>query len=217
MTSTSETDFSDLDLMAAEYVVGTLDLEGRSAAEALIKRDPTFAARVQDWENRLADLNDDYEPVPAPNLLPAIEARLFPKPAKSSRGWLAALIGFGATTAAAVIVVAFLAISSTKPTLTADLSADASSLRYSAAFSGSDLTLTRLEGSAAETGKDYELWLIEGDKAPVSLGVIDASFTISLPKVEAGYVLAITLEPKGGAPEGKPTGQILAAGPLKSS
>ena len=102
------------------------------------------------------------------------------------------------------------------PTLVAEMSAEASPLHYTAAIAGDQLTLTRTAGRAASAGKDYELWIIEGDKAPVSLGVLTAAaVTIAAPKAGEGYILAITLEPKGGAPEGKPTGPILAAGPLK--
>ena len=97
------------------------------------------------------------------------------------------------------------------------MSAEASPLHYAAAIAGDQLTLTRTAGRAASAGKDYELWLIDGDKPPVSLGVLTAaSVTIPAPKAAVGFLLAITLEPKGGAPEGKPTGPILAAGPLKA-
>jgi anti-sigma-K factor RskA len=217
MTGSPDIAMTERDISAAEYVIGLLDLEARAAAEALIKRDPGFAALVQAWENRLEDLNEAYEPVPAPDLLPQLEARLFPKPARSTNRWLPALLGFGLTTAAAVAVVAFLALTPAKPTLTAELSAEASPLRYTAALNENELTLVRLEGSDAQPGKDYELWLIEGDKAPVSLGVIGATYSIVMPKLEAGYVLAITLETAGGSPSGKPTGAIVAAGSLKSS
>ena len=214
MTSTPNIDASERDLLAAEYVVGSLDLSERAAAEALMKRDAGFAALVQAWETRLADLNDDYDAAPAPDLLPQIEARLFPQAAAKPRGWFTALFGFGLTTAAAVAVIAFLALTPAKPTMTAELSAEASPLQYSAALTGDELTLTRLEGSDPDAGKDYELWLIIGDNAPVSLGVIGASYTLAVADLEPGYVLAITLEPKGGGPEGKPTGPIVAAGSL---
>ncbi|MGV8953085.1 MAG: anti-sigma factor [Cypionkella sp.] len=208
----------DQDLLAAEYVLGTLDLPERLAAEARIKADVSFAAAVEAWQERLADLNADYAEAPAPDLMPRIEARLFPQAARpSTRGWLTALLGFGLTTAAALAVVAFLTLTPAKPSFTAELSAEDSPLRYAAAVTSGELTLTRLQGSDAAADRDYELWLIEGDKAPVSLGVLGASYNIALPKAAAGYVLAITLEPKGGAPEGKPTGPIVAAGPLKET
>lgn len=216
MTSTPF-DLPEDDSLAAEYVLGALDLAERTAVESRLKRDPAFAVLVNDWQNRLSELNDDYAEAEAPNLLPQIEARLFPQAPRPRRwfGWAA-----GALSAGAIAVAAFVMLpppAPVAPTMTAELSAAASPLRYAAAIAGDQLTLTRIAGTDAEAGKDYELWIIEGDKAPVSLGVLTtASVTIPAPKVAAGYVLAITLEPKGGGPDGKPTGPVLAAGPLKN-
>ncbi|MFC3180240.1 anti-sigma factor [Cypionkella sinensis] len=216
MTSTPF-DLPEDEALAAEYVLGALDLAERTAAETRLKRDPAFAALVNDWQNRLSDLNDDYPEVDAPNLLPQIEARLFPQAAKPRR-WFA-WIG-GALTAAALAAAVVMMLpppAPMAPTMTAELTAEASPLRYEAAIAGDQLVLTRTSGTDAEPGKDYELWIIEGDQAPVSLGVLTtASVSIPAPKAEAGYVLAITLEPKGGGPDGKPTGPIVAAGPLKN-
>ena len=92
------------DLLAAEYVLGTLDRSERLAAEARIKADPGFARAVEDWENRLSGLNDGYAPVPAPDLLPQIEARLFPAPPKRRFGRLAGWLA-GALTAGALAVL----------------------------------------------------------------------------------------------------------------
>lgn len=217
MTSTPEYEMSELEALAAEYVVGTLDLRQRAEAEALIKRDANFAMLVQDWQNRFSGLNEDYDPVHAPNLLPQIEARLFPQPVKKTRSWVSALFGFGLSAAAAIAVIVFLALTPGKPTLTADLKAEASPLRYSAALSGDELTLTRLDGGDPELGKDYELWLIVGENAPVSLGVIGQSVALTVSDLEPGSVLAISLESKGGSPAGTPTGPIMAAGSLKKS
>ena len=217
MTSTP-LDLPEDEALAAEYVLGVLDLAERTAAESRYRREPAFAAMVNVWQNRLSDLNDDYAEIPAPNLLPQIEARLFAKASTQPRGWFA-WIG-GALAAAAIGAAAFLMVppAPVAPTMTAELSAEASPLRYAAAIVGDQLTLTRTAGTDAEAGKEYELWIIEGDNAPVSLGVLTtASVTIPAPKAAVGYVLAITLEPKGGGPDGKPTGPIVAAGPLKNT
>lgn len=219
MTSTPQIGTpEDDDMIAAEYVLGTLDLPERTAAEARLRRDPNFAARVTDWQNRLSDLNDDYAEAPVQNLLLQIEARLFPTPAKRRGDWLFGLIGLGASAAAALAVAAFFLLAPPNPSLVATLTADASPLRYAAAIAGDELTLTRLAGTDAAPDKDYELWIIVGDNAPVSLGLLRAgTTTIPAPVAEAGYVLAVTLEPKGGGPEGKPTGPVVAAGALQSS
>jgi anti-sigma-K factor RskA len=56
------------DLLAAEYVLGTLDGEERKGAQDRIASDPAFAALVGRWERRLGELHvltADMEPPPA--------------------------------------------------------------------------------------------------------------------------------------------------------
>jgi anti-sigma-K factor RskA len=66
-----------------------------------------------------------------------------------------------------------------------------------------------------------ELWIIVGDKAPRSLGVIDAANprAYMLPEdvradLAAGATLAVSIEPTGGSPTGAPTGAVVASGKL---
>jgi anti-sigma-K factor RskA len=66
-----------------------------------------------------------------------------------------------------------------------------------------------------------ELWIIVGDKAPRSLGVIDAANprAYSMPEdvradLAAGATLAVSIEPTGGSPTGAPTGAVVASGKL---
>jgi hypothetical protein len=51
------------DALAAEYVLGTLDSEERSQAQALVASDEAFAAKVKLWERRLGELHLMVEPV----------------------------------------------------------------------------------------------------------------------------------------------------------
>ncbi len=69
------------------------------------------------------------------------------------------------------------------------------------------------------TGKVAELWLIPPGQAPKSLGLVstEKAHTIAVPDalkpdLADGAVLAITLEPPGGAPHGVATGPVLAKG-----
>lgn len=66
-----------------------------------------------------------------------------------------------------------------------------------------------------------ELWIIVGDKAPRSLGVIDAANprAYAMPEdvrsdLAAGATLAVSIEPTGGSPTGAPTGAVVASGKL---
>jgi anti-sigma-K factor RskA len=203
----------DDDFLAAEYVLGALDLSERAQAEARLKAEPGFAARVTAWENRLSDLNDDFAPVAPPDMMPAIEARLFPQAPK--RGWWADLRLWGGAAVASVALVAYLALTPPAPQLAATLAADQGSLQYAAVVRQGRLTVMLVAGKPADMGHSHELWIIAGNDPPVSLGVIPAGGeTISLPSAAAGAVLAVTLEPPGGSPTGKPTGPIVAKGAL---
>ena len=203
----------DDDLLAAEYVLGTLDLGERAGAEARLRSDGRFAARVAAWEQRLSGLNEDFAPAPLPGLMPKIEARLFPKAAK--RSWFADFRLWGGVAAAALALVVYLAVTPPKPEFTATLVADASGLQFAAVITRDHLTITRIKGDVPDATHSHELWIIVGTSPPVSLGVIPGNGeTISLPGATAGAVLAVTLEQPGGSPTGKPQGPIVAAGPL---
>ena len=72
-------------------------------------------------------------------------------------------------------------------------------------------------------GRVPELWLIPAGEAPRSLGLvsIDKAHSVAIPRalrraLTAGSILAITLEPPGGAPKGVPTGPIIAKGNLQA-
>lgn len=212
MTPFPPTPEEDDDFLASEYVLGTLDLAERSAAEARL-REPDFAARVAGWEERLSGLNDDFAPAPLPDLLPKIEARLFPQPPR--RSWWAGLRLWGGVALASVALVAYLAMTPPRPDLTAMITADQGNLQFAATLTEGRLTITRVAGSVPDATHSHELWIIAGNDPPVSLGVIPAAGeVISLPGATAGAVLAVTLEPPGGSPTGKPTGPIVAKGAL---
>lgn len=201
------------DALAAEYVLGVLDLPERLAVETRLARDADFALRVTAWENRLSGLNDEFADAPAPNLLPQIEARLFGKPAPRRRplfGWLA-----GALTAAAVAVAVVALMPRPAPPLVATLGAEADPLRFEARHDGQNLIVTRVAGTAAPAGQVQELWIIAPEAAPVSLGLLaDGPLSVPYPDTPEGWTLAVSLEPAGGSPTGAPTGPVLAAGQI---
>jgi len=76
-------------------------------------------------------------------------------------------------------------------------------------------------GPADAQGREPELWLIPTGQSPRSLGIVSTnrSHTVDVPDalradLAEGALLAITLEPKGGAPQGIPTGPIVAKGSI---
>ena len=67
----------DHNVLAAEYVLGTLDPEERQRAEALMRRDANFATLVRDWEQRLGELNATVPAIePPPEIFERIKQRL---------------------------------------------------------------------------------------------------------------------------------------------
>lgn len=84
--------------------------------------------------------------------------------------------------------------------------------------------VVRRVSATAEPGRSYELWLIAGQSAPKSLGVVGADeFTQRpLPGVFDAATLrnatyAVSLEPAGGSPSGVPTGPVLFTGKIVES
>ena len=70
-------------------------------------------------------------------------------------------------------------------------------------------------------GRVQELWLIPADGTPHSLGIVSAEHAQSgqlpekmLAMLDSRAIFAITLEPPGGGPDGKPSGPVTAKGAL---
>ncbi|MFM7335552.1 MAG: anti-sigma factor domain-containing protein [Tabrizicola sp.] len=202
------------DALAAEYVLGVLSLAERAEAEARIKRDAGFAALVSAWEGRMAGMNDDFAEVPAPNLLPKIEARLFPQadtlaPARRrfglTFGWLSGAV-FG--TVLTVLTVALLAPPQAEPLVT--LATADNRLSYQVSHFGDTLKVTRVAGVPAVSGQVHQLWIIAPGASPVSLGLLaDRPLVIDYPVPPEGFVFAVSVEPEGGSPTGQPTGPVI--------
>jgi hypothetical protein len=57
----------DIDSLAAEYVLGTLDANERAQTQALLTVDQALAAKVRIWERRLSELHLMVEPIEPEN------------------------------------------------------------------------------------------------------------------------------------------------------
>jgi anti-sigma-K factor RskA len=222
------------DVVAAEYVLGVLPGDERQLAALRIETEQAFARLVDRWEVYFAPLAAAYASVEVPaSIKAAIDARLFtgdqvaapPGPFASLAFWRGLAI---AAMAALAIFVALPFISPPMDIpdqrLAASLAADGSDVRYLAVYDEStgDIGLSRVSGAPPQ-GRDFQLWVIEGDQAPVSLGIVPDGDNARLPVIEAlrakmlsGAVVAISSEPDGGSTTGLPTGPVVAAGDLKS-
>lgn len=210
MTDTPLPPHEEDDGLAGEYVLGSLPLADRLAAEARARSDAGFAARIAAWEERLSPLNADYAEAPAPaDLLAKVEARLFPSPPRRAGGWFGWALG-GLAGAVAVLAFVALPLLQPGPEHLAHLASADGAIAYDATWAEGDLIVSRSAGSAAPPGQVHELWLIPPGGKPVSLGLLEAApLTLPGPRPQAGWTLAITLEPAGGSPIDGPTGPLV--------
>jgi anti-sigma-K factor RskA len=231
------TDEQDIDMLAAEYVLGTLPADERAAAALRARHDVPLAAAIAAWEKRLAPLNEAISPQPAPEHLWAkILDRIAVPPSatvtslvgmeRQLRRWRTAAVAASAIAASLVLFVGYREL--TRPeldrTLVAVLQKDAQSPAFLVSVDLEQKLLTiRAVAAPPHPGKSYELWLVHDDlKTPRSLGVIgEGPFTVVQPKLAAyapqtieQATLAVSLEPEGGSPTGAPTGPVLYAGKL---
>jgi anti-sigma-K factor RskA len=232
------TDEQDIDMLAAEYVLGTLPADERAAVALRARHDAPLAAAITAWETRLAPLSETIAPQPAPGHLWAkILDRIAAPPQDAAvtslvgmerrlRRWRAAAVATSAIAASLLLFVGYR--EQTRPeldkTLVAVLQKDAQSPAFLVSVDLQQKLLTiRAVAAPHHPGKSYELWLVHDDlKSPRSLGVIgDAPFTVVGPKLTAyapktieDATLAVSLEPEGGSPTGAPTGPVVYAGKL---
>ena len=231
----SGTDIDDGEprLIAAEYVLGTLDATEAADAAVRVQSEAGFAEEVRFWERRLYPLTELVPPVAAPvGLLPRIEATIgglstqratagpvqTARPANDNalRFWRAAAIaGF----AVAASLAAVLVLRPAPVPLVAVLSPTGVTRAVLVAVSGPDgRVVVRPSGELqVAAGRDLQLWsLPEGASKPASLGLLPVGGTV-VRGVAAGGKLLVSLEPKGGSPTGLPTGPVVYGGVLQAA
>ena len=218
-------------VLAGESTLGLLDKAQQALVAARIATDANFAAEVLRWETRLYPLLNKADEAPPSDRWNKIiaELNLVPdkRPANSQvRLWQG--IAGAATAIAATLAVIFLSPSQSvqpvaAPTLIAALANSAGPAAMSATYDAAhgELLITPV---AFNPGARFpELWLINAGGEAKSLGVIEASHASRVPISPAlskmlisGATLAVTLEPKGGAPYGKATGPMLVSGKIEA-
>jgi anti-sigma-K factor RskA len=226
------------EIISGEYVLGVLSEEDRRRVEARMAADPKFANQVRRWQANLADFNDDYRDArPSPELYKKIETRLFGMPQQGTGAGLlqtawSSVFLWRTLTAVAIIAGVSVAVAdrftppvvpAAKP-LVAELTGMDTPISLVASY---DMTSGRLSITPAalkqEQPKSLQLWLITDGKEPQSLGILPDNGTgaIEVPSAfrkefAPGKTIAISVEPFGGAPDGKPTGPIIALGKTRA-
>ena len=224
----SETERDDLEAFAAEYVLGTLDRDERSAAVARVASDPAFRELVSAWEARLQPLAETATPVaPHADTFDRILSRIDAAPPaadnvvrlrRSIRRWRFGTIVAGAIAATLFGIVVVDRLRPPPTEFVAMLTPGGGEPAFVLTVNTAQNTLSiRRVADAAPADKSYELWAVEPGQNPKSLGVVEqASYTRELPYQPKDLVFAISLEPKGGSPTGKP-GEVVFSGALLQS
>jgi anti-sigma-K factor RskA len=234
----------DDDFAAAEFALGTLSLGERAALAARRLREPELDEAIRAWEERLAPLAEAAPPIEPPgDVLPSIQARIArssaPPPPTASDSSVVALRrsvarwrmgAIAASALAALLAIGFLVREQSRNAApreyVAILQKDAASPAFAVTVDLDKQELSvRPVAASAPPGKSYELWIIDPKLgAPRSLGVIGetrraANLSGYDPAVVENATYAVTVEPPGGSPDGKPssppvfTGKLIPVGP----
>ncbi len=229
------------DLLAAEYVLGTLRGGARRRFESLSAQRSDWKLAASWWSTRLHLLADATPAVaPRKQVWQNISTRLYGNKTAATPSWwrLLALGSTGVTAALAVLMftrapeivevpvkvavnvpvevpatVALLAGEDAKPGWILALAKNKAGQ--------SEIRMTALSSLKQVSDKSFELWLLPPDKsAPVSLGLMpqigNQQLVVSAKtaKLLLQSGLAVSLEPVGGSPTGQPTGTVLYQGKL---
>ncbi len=227
-------DLDPRDMLAAEYVLGTLDAAERDAATRLCASDPNFARSVSVWEKRLSPIADRV-PAQAPSVdswrkiiaqiaadTPTVSGGNIVVLQRSVARWRTATVLTGALAAAlAVFVINRDLLPSPIPTAGAYVAAlnrggDMPALIVRVDLATKAVTVRPLD-MEAPAGKSLELWYVAAGQAPKSMGVLkkDRERMMMPSGMEtAGALFAVSLEPAGGSPTGTATGPIVYKGAL---
>jgi len=222
-------DHALLDALCGEYIVGTLRGASRRRFERALREEPRVSQRLRHWQEKAPRYSAKMETRPSPRVWRRLEKELgleqYRAPWFRRREFWAAL---AALAASVLLILAFIhQVEEPARGLVqiAQLSGTDESARVIAYRSrdGRTLALNATPDMVAGTNRSYELWLIPAEGGdPVSLGVLgalDAHLAIAeseRPRLRAGATLAVSVEPAGGSPTGKPTGPIIARGQISS-
>ena len=230
-------DAEDIDVLAGEYVLGTLDAAERVAVAGRRRREPALDKAIAAWERRLGPLADTTPAVEPPaGLLRRIEARIDTSAARALGAPAAEIIQLerrvrrwqwlaGAASAAAALALVTVGVrEATRPATVQSFFGVFNQGDVAPAFVLTvDLatkTLTiKTVGAQALPDKSYQLWIKTTPQSqPRSLGVIasgehrvGAELATFRAEEVRGATFGVSIEPRGGSPIGQPTGNVLHA------
>ena len=213
-----------IDMLAAEYVLGTLTGSARKRFQRLMLTSTRVREATWIWEQHLNNLASSIQSEPpSDEVWQVISQRIdASEPAKSSstdsnvikpkthiwKAW--SLIATAASIVLAVII--WQPQTPVQPTQQIALFKDAAEQPlWFIDINEQNLSIKASDKLVARNDKDYQLWMIlKGQDTPISLGLLPKGGVKSLLKdsrfsAQDIALLAISLEPIGGSPTGLPS------------
>lgn len=213
------------DMVAAEYVLGTLRGGARRRFERLLGGDSDLRQRVARWEQSLVPLAVGIEAVaPSARSWEAIQRRIGVAQSRAdTRSWFGWPLRVWLATAAVVLAVGLFVVPplqerlTFRPDVEVAIANEAQEVLWviEADTQHNRLHVRAVRDVPIPDDKSLELWLLLADGgAPVSLGLMPeakGSDQILRPaaQLRTGNGFAVSLEPRGGSPTGQATGPIL--------
>jgi anti-sigma-K factor RskA len=206
-----------LDALCGEYLVGTLRGAARKRFERALREEPLVAQRLRHWRDNFT-----------PRYAPMIEARPSPQVWKrlektlglARPSWLRRFAWPIAVTAALLMIVGVQIVRQQSEVPIAELSGKAATVSANLSRDGRTLILHSDRPVVAGPAQSYELWLLTPEGGVESLAVLGAlDARLEVPERYRGRLrgqLAVSVEPAGGSPTGKPTGPVILVGPIKT-
>jgi len=225
------------DMLAAEYIMGTLHGRARQRFEYYMTLMPALRSSVNAWSEKLNGLDAALKPiVPRKQVWKNIEHRLG---FSNKYGWISSLfnsVSFwqfssALTAGFAVVMMAYIVVTpiteQTPQYVTVINNQQAqSSWLVSVNLQNQSLHIKSVSPQKIDSTKSFELWLLPAaKKAPISMGLMPASgkreiklsaelLAILHQNMTSAVGMAVSLEPKGGSTTGAPTGPILYQGAI---
>lgn len=238
------TDDQDIDALAAEYVLGSLDPAERIAVNERRRYERDLSEAIAGWERRLAALNEGVPGIaPPPDLYGKLASRIGitreghqgRTPARRRDDRRTVLVTSSLALAACLLLAwgAFLYMGTRDPdVLVGELhrtnkhgTADEAHLPAFAVVVDRSKGIVSIRPSSVRpaSGKSYALWLLpQRGATPVFLGTLSPSMPTTLPwsvtwplREYVNSGLMITLEPEGVSRGQLPIGDVVFSGTLR--
>lgn len=212
--------------LAADYAIGMMPSTARRRFESLLLDDPSLRREVAQWQESLVGLTSSLQAQDVPDRVwQRIVARIDPQELhvpKKRPFWNWLRLG---AIACSLLVALVIGVIYNRDTAIYNATLVATNQQPALAVKAFEryLEVEPLAVSSVEQGRSLELWTIPANGVPVSLGVVadKGKSRVELTESQRKLIgtqstLAITLEPQGGSPSGKPTGPVLYKGQLAS-